>query len=66
MRALVWADDGDTSEEGPVPDALRDEARRRRRLLEEAVAELHPGALEEFCARVDALRARRWPPRCAT
>jgi elongation factor G len=34
-----------------VPDAARDEAHRRRRLLEEAVAELHPAALEEFCAR---------------
>jgi elongation factor G len=50
MRALVWADGGDTAEEGPVPDGLSDEALRRRRLLEEAVAELHPGALEEFCA----------------
>ncbi|TMR94525.1 elongation factor G [Nonomuraea basaltis] len=49
MRSLVWADGGG-AEEGPVPDALLDEARRRRRLLEEAVAELHPGALEEFCA----------------
>ncbi|MFD7498728.1 elongation factor G [Streptomyces sp. NPDC059832] len=50
MRALVWADDRDTYEEGPVPDELREEARRRRRLLEETVAELHPAALEEFCA----------------
>ncbi|MFI1855251.1 MULTISPECIES: elongation factor G [Streptomyces] len=50
MRALVWPDGHGTCEEGPVPDALREEARRRRRLLEEAVAELHPGALEEFCA----------------
>jgi elongation factor G len=50
MRALVWADGSDTAEERPVPDALRDEAVRRRRLLEEAVAELHPLALEEFCA----------------
>ncbi|MFF6779506.1 elongation factor G [Streptomyces sp. NPDC012510] len=50
MRALVWADDGGTAEEGPVPDGLRDEAERRRRRLEEAVAELHPLALEEFCA----------------
>ncbi|WP_371097662.1 elongation factor G [Streptomyces sanglieri] len=49
MRALVWADDG-TFEEGRVPDALREEALRRRRLLEETVAELHPAALEEFCA----------------
>lgn len=51
MRALVWADGSDTYEEGEVPDALREEAHRRRRLLEEAVAELHPVALEEFCAQ---------------
>ena len=46
MRALRWTDD--TVEEGPVPDALLEEARRRRRILEEAVAERHPAALEEF------------------
>ncbi len=51
MRALVWADGCDTYGEGEVPDDLREEASRRRRLLEEAVAELHPVALEEFCAR---------------
>jgi len=51
MRSLVWADGRESFEEGPVPDDLRDEAQRRRRLLEEAVAELHPGALEEFCAQ---------------
>ncbi|GLY47137.1 elongation factor G [Lentzea sp. NBRC 102530] len=45
MRALVWDDD---LAEGPVPESLLAEARRRRRLLEEAVAELHPEALEEF------------------
>jgi elongation factor G len=50
LRALVWADGCEAADEGPVPDGLRDEARRRRRLLEEAVAELHPAALEEFCA----------------
>ncbi|WP_440065535.1 elongation factor G [Streptosporangium sp. OZ121] len=50
MRSLVWAGGRDTFEEGPVPDALLEEAHRRRRLLEEAVAELHPVALEEFCA----------------
>ncbi|WLQ37560.1 elongation factor G [Streptomyces castrisilvae] len=50
MRALVWADGGDTYEETDVPVELREEAGRRRRLLEEAVAELHPAALEEFCA----------------
>ncbi|MEU1488834.1 elongation factor G [Streptomyces sp. NPDC005776] len=53
MRALVWADGCDTYEEGDVPAELRDEARRRRRLLEETVAELHPAALEEFCARAE-------------
>nr|BFE50680.1 hypothetical protein GCM10017745_41070 [Saccharothrix mutabilis subsp. capreolus] len=47
MRALVWTDGLSV---GPVPDALREEAQRRRRLLEEAVAELHPAALEEFVA----------------
>ncbi|MFE5935446.1 elongation factor G [Streptomyces sp. NPDC056470] len=50
MRALVWAAGADTYTEGPVPEELVDEARRRRRALEEAVAELHPAALEEFCA----------------
>ncbi|MDQ1049913.1 elongation factor G [Streptomyces sp. V4I2] len=49
MRALTWVDGSETVEEGPVPEELREEALRRRRLLEEAVAELHPGALEEFC-----------------
>ncbi|MFD8309304.1 elongation factor G [Streptomyces sp. NPDC059690] len=51
MRALVWAEGADTAEEVPVPQRLREEARRRRRLLEEAVAELHPAALEEFVGR---------------
>ncbi|MFF8933751.1 elongation factor G [Streptomyces paradoxus] len=49
MRALLWADDG-TCEDVPVPGGLRGEALARRRSLEEAMAELHPGALEEFCA----------------
>ncbi|MFB6849197.1 elongation factor G [Streptomyces sp. NPDC056373] len=48
MCALLW-DEGGSVEETPVPDVLRDEAVARRRALEEAVAELHPGALEEFC-----------------
>ncbi|MGW2240575.1 elongation factor G [Streptomyces sp. NPDC001759] len=51
MRALVWAEGSDTAEEVPVPQDLREEARRRRRVLEEAVAELHPAALEEFVGR---------------
>jgi elongation factor G len=50
LRALVWPDTDGPMAEVPVPDGLLEEARRRRRLLEEAVAELHPGALEEFCA----------------
>ncbi|MFF5038674.1 elongation factor G [Streptomyces nigra] len=50
MRALLWADDG-TRTVADVPEDLRAEAVRRRRLLEEAVAELHAEALEEFCAR---------------
>ncbi|MFG3281169.1 elongation factor G [Streptomyces sp. NPDC048111] len=48
MRTLRW--DGDTCVAGPVDGALLAEAARRRRLLEETVAELHPDALEEFCA----------------
>ncbi|QOV34263.1 elongation factor G [Streptomyces ferrugineus] len=51
MRALVWADGAETFVAEEVPAELREEANRRRRLLEEAVAELHAGALEEFCAR---------------
>ncbi|MYX38362.1 MULTISPECIES: elongation factor G [unclassified Streptomyces] len=51
MRALVWPDGQKTYAEGPVPDGLREEALRRRHALEEAVAELHPAALEEFCER---------------
>ncbi len=49
MRALVWV--GDTLSDEPIPEALVPEANRRRRLLEEAVAERHPAALEEFCAK---------------
>ncbi|MFD4669170.1 elongation factor G [Lentzea sp. NPDC058450] len=48
MRALTW---DDALEEGPVPETLLAEAQRRRRLLEETVAELHPDALEEFFAQ---------------
>ncbi|RII20348.1 Elongation factor G [Streptomyces sp. YIM 130001] len=50
LRALTWAD-GEGVAQGPVPDQLREEAERRRRLLDEAVAELHPEALEEYCAQ---------------
>ncbi|MER6064090.1 elongation factor G [Streptomyces sp. NPDC001792] len=51
MRSLVWADGAGTAVEGPVPEPLQEEAVRRRRALEETVAELHPAALEEFCDR---------------
>jgi elongation factor G len=51
LQALSWADGSETAGESPVPAMLGDEARRRRQLLEEAVAELHPAALEEFCAQ---------------
>ncbi|MEU8520465.1 elongation factor G [Streptomyces sp. NBC_01216] len=51
LRALVWDGDGGPYTEGPLPDGLLAEARLRRRRLEETVAELHPAALEEFCAR---------------
>ena len=52
MRALTWPDDGEPTR-APVPPELYEEARRRRRMLEETVAELHPAALEEFCARAE-------------
>jgi elongation factor G len=45
MRVLVW------DAEEHVPETLMAEARRRRRLLEETVAELDSPALEEFCAK---------------
>ncbi|SOB78844.1 elongation factor G [Streptomyces sp. 1331.2] len=48
LRALTWHDDG-TPVDGPVPVHLTDQAAERRRALEEAVAELNPEALEEFC-----------------
>ncbi|MFC8128450.1 elongation factor G [Streptomyces sp. NPDC057302] len=61
MRALVWhagrathdvphdVTHEVTYEVVPVPEALREEAHRRRRLLDETVAELHPAAMEEYC-----------------
>ncbi|WP_020123848.1 elongation factor G [Streptomyces canus] len=51
MRALTWSASGAAAQDGPVPAALREEALKRRRLLEEVVAERHPAALEEFCDR---------------
>ncbi|MEO3748671.1 elongation factor G [Plantactinospora sp. B5E13] len=53
MRSLVWADGPGSYQEAEVPEELRAEAVRRRRALEETVAELHPGALEEFCDRAE-------------
>ncbi|WP_330328565.1 elongation factor G [Streptomyces sp. NBC_00536] len=52
MRALIWSGGAGPRpfEDVAVPDGLREEALRRRRLLEEQVAELHPAALEEYCA----------------
>ncbi|WAZ25518.1 elongation factor G [Streptomyces cinnabarinus] len=50
MRAVVWPADTGAYEERPVPESLRAEALRRRRALDETVAELHPQALEEYCA----------------
>ncbi|MCX4540071.1 elongation factor G [Streptomyces sp. NBC_01565] len=50
MRSLLWGAEQETYTVAEVPDELREEARRRRRLLDEQVAELHPAALEEYCA----------------
>ncbi|MFG2296810.1 elongation factor G [Streptomyces sp. NPDC048603] len=49
MEALTWDGTSDAHTVGAVPPELREEAGRRRRLLEETVAGLHPAALEEFC-----------------
>ncbi|HEX7304044.1 elongation factor G [Lentzea sp.] len=45
LRALTWDDE---LRVGPVPEELLPEVRRRRRLLEETVAELLPDVVEEF------------------
>ncbi|MER5730583.1 elongation factor G [Streptomyces sp. NPDC002138] len=52
MRALIWRAGAGPQpfEDVAVPEDLREEALRRRRLLDEQVAELHPAALEEYCA----------------
>ncbi|WKV75812.1 elongation factor G [Streptomyces sp. PCS3-D2] len=50
MRALCPQSGSAGIAPGAVPEALREEAGQRRRLLEETVAELHTGAFEEFCA----------------
>ncbi len=51
MRALMWTEGSDTMTEVEVPADLGEEAARRRRELEAAVAERHLAALEEFVAR---------------
>ena len=51
MRATVWPDGAADAVPGPIPDDLADLARRRRRELEEAVAERHAAALDEFVER---------------
>jgi len=53
MRALVWDADRDVADamtESDIPLDLIEEASRRRRELEEAVAERHAAALEEYVA----------------
>ena len=54
MRALIWAaesGDAETMLDADVPAELVEEARRRRRELEEAVAERHPAAFAEYVAQ---------------
>ena len=48
LRTITWPGDGLSAVEDGVADELRDEVGRRRRHLEEAVAERHPVALAEF------------------
>ncbi|MFF2557950.1 elongation factor G [Nocardia sp. NPDC058058] len=48
MRALTWPER--TVVAGPIPDELAESARKARFALEEAVAERHSDALEEFYA----------------
>ncbi|MFD8484069.1 elongation factor G [Kitasatospora sp. NPDC059673] len=53
LRALTWPDrpgGADGVQVSDVPVELAAEAERRRQALAEAVAELHPAALEEYCA----------------
>ncbi|MFE1322534.1 elongation factor G [Kitasatospora phosalacinea] len=53
LRALTWPDGaapGQGVQVGEIPQELAEEAARRRQALAEAVAELHPAALEEYCA----------------
>ncbi|MGW7071194.1 elongation factor G [Streptomyces sp. NPDC054855] len=50
MRALLWHPGKDTYETTDIPPPLTAQAQARRRELEERVAELHPTAMEEYCA----------------
>ncbi|GLW59334.1 elongation factor G [Kitasatospora phosalacinea] len=52
LRALTWPDGaapGEGVQVGEIPQELAAEAAQRRQALAEAVAELHPAALEEYC-----------------
>ncbi|MGW4645804.1 elongation factor G [Kitasatospora sp. NPDC004289] len=49
MTALLWADGAEAAAQVEIPAELRAEAELRRRQLDERVAELHPGAFEEYC-----------------
>ncbi|WP_216899350.1 elongation factor G [Nocardia alni] len=51
MRALIWSGDTDRVVEAPIPPELLERANRVRAELEEAVAERHPVALEEYLRR---------------
>jgi elongation factor G len=51
MRATVWADGSGTLVDGPIPEAVAEQAREQRHQLEEMVAERHPAALDEFVAQ---------------
>ena len=53
MRALIWTEGSQDMARVAIPEELVEQARRRRRDLEEAVAERHAGALEEFVARAE-------------
>jgi elongation factor G len=64
MRAWTRPDGATAPLDGDVPEALAAEARRRRRRLEEQVAERHAPALEEFYAGA-VTAARRSSRGCA-
>ncbi|MBR7826707.1 elongation factor G [Actinospica sp. MGRD01-02] len=48
MRATLWADGSGDPRDSAIPEALVEPARDRRHALEEAVAERHPAAFDEF------------------